>query len=114
MLRRVLLWVLVVASVLLVAAGVFLLSRIPVSTTVSVPTTTPTGELNFGDGVPRMSVQALSAQLQEANPPQVWEFRSPASYAEAHVPGSRLLALEEVEAAAQGLDRTQPIVTLCA
>lgn len=109
--RRAALWVLIAASVLLVVAGIWLLSRSGPPAAVNTPT--PIVATSSSEA-PRISVQELNAQLQAEHPPLVWEFRSASSYAEAHVPGSRLLTLDEIEAAAQGLDRAQPIVTLCA
>ncbi len=65
-------------------------------------------------GVARISVEDLYRELQSSSPPLVWELRSAASYAEGHVPGSRFVQTDQIQALAQDLDRGQPIVTLCA
>ncbi len=115
-LRKLLLWALVAASVLLIVAGVLLISQSapPAAANPPAPPTTQSFLTLGGDGVARISVQDLHTQLAGANPPVVWEFRSASSYTAAHLPGSRLLTLEEIPAAAEGLDKAQAIVTLCA
>jgi len=116
-LRKPLLWALVAASVLLIVTGVLLISEPggqPAAANPPVPPTTQSFLTLGGDGVARISVQDLHTQLAAANPPVVWEFRSASSYTAAHLPGSRLLTLEEIPAAAEGLDKAQAIVTLCA
>jgi len=119
-LQKLLLWALVAASVLLIVAGVLLISQPdgPSAPAVAAnPPAQPTTQSFLtlgGDGVARISTQDLHAQLAAANPPVVWEFRSAASYEAAHLPGSRLLTLEEIPAVAEGLDKAQFIVTLCA
>lgn len=114
--QKLLLWVLVAASVLLIVAGVLLISQ-PAPPAAANPPALPTTQSFLtigGDGVARISVQELHAQLGGANPPVVWEFRSASSYEATHLPGSRLVTLEEIPAAAEGLDKAQLIVTLCA
>jgi len=115
-LQKPLLWVLVAASVLLIVAGILLISQSapPAAANPPVPPTTQSFLTLGGDGVARISVQDLHTQLAAANPPVVWEFRAASSYEAAHLPGSRLMTLEEIPAVAQGLDKAQSIVTLCA
>lgn len=115
-LQKSLLWLVVAASVLLIVAGVLLISQSapPAAANVPVPPTTQSFLTIGGDGVARIGVQELHAQLAGANPPVVWEFRSASSYEASHLPGSRLVALEEIAAAAEGLDKDLTIVTLCA
>ena len=109
--RKQSLWALIAAGALLVNAGILLLTQSAPPTAANAVEATPA---ETGGEVPRVTVQDLHAQLQSENPPLVWELRTPESYAQAHVPGSRLLTLNDIEAAAQGLDRNQPIAMLCA
>ncbi len=107
--RKSFLLVLIALSVLLVGVGVILLLRgEPLQPPAALTTPLPAGE------VARISVQELHARLQAAQPPLVWEFRSAESYAQQHVPGSRWMSFDAIEAGVVGLDRAQPIVTLCA
>ncbi len=109
MMRKPVVLLLVVLSVLLVGIGVILwLQDAPLQPPAALTTPLPSGESE------RVSVQELHARLQGPQPPLVWEFRSPESYAQQHVPGSRLMSLDEIAASAAPLDRSQPIVTLCA
>lgn len=107
--RKSFLLLLIVLSILLVGAGlILLLQDKPLQPPAALTTPSPSGE------VARISVQDLHARLQGPNPPLVWEFRTAESFAQQHVPGSRLLSLDTLSVAAEGLDRTQAIVTLCA
>lgn len=107
--RKSFLLLLIALSVLLMGVGVILLLQDePLQPPAALTTPLPAGE------VARINVQDLHAQLQSARPPLVWEFRSAESYAQQHVPGSQLVSSDGIEASARGLDRTQPIVTLCA
>jgi rhodanese-related sulfurtransferase len=61
-----------------------------------------------------MSPEALRGQLATSGPPLVWDFRPTSTFAEGHIPGSRVLTLDGIPAAAANLDRGQAIVTVCA
>jgi hypothetical protein len=63
--------------------------------------------------VKRITPADLQRRLGEPNPPLVWELRSPEAYNKQHIPGSKLVKLNEVTALAQNLDRSQAIVTNC-
>jgi len=66
------------------------------------------------DGVKRRILpEELKRRLEEANPPPVWELRSPDRYEKEHIPGSKLVKLPEVTALAEGLDRSPAIITNC-
>ncbi len=107
--RKSFLLLLIVLSVLLVGVGVvLLLQEEPLQPPAALTTPLPAGE------IARISVQDLHTRLQAARPPLVWEFRSAESYAQQHVPGSQWMSFDDIEAGVKGLDRTQPIVTLCA
>ena len=113
--RKLLLGALLVVSLTLIGIGVFQLLQDWQDTRPAVVMVEDRSELaGDQDDFPRMSVEALHAQLQGENPPLVWELRVPERYAQAHLPGSVLVLESEVEAAAEGLDRSQSIVTLCA
>jgi hypothetical protein len=106
--RRVFLLMLMLLSLLLVIVGVFLVLQQPLDPpAAALPSPS-------ADGVRRTTVDELQAQLAASNPPLVWEFRSPESYANAHIPGSRLVTMEGIPDAAAATDKRQAIVTLCA
>jgi 3-mercaptopyruvate sulfurtransferase SseA len=63
--------------------------------------------------VKRITPAELQKRLAEPNPPLVWELRSPDRYEQGHIPGSQLIAVTEVAALAEKLDRSQAIVTSC-
>ena len=65
------------------------------------------------DGVKRILPEELKRRLEGANPPLVWELRSPDRYEKEHIAGSKLVKLPEVKALAEGLDRSQAIITNC-
>jgi hypothetical protein len=106
--RKSLFLVLLVLSVALVASGLLLLTQdAPPQLPTSVSTPLSGGE------VARISVQELNEQLQSRNPPIVWEFVSAGQYASGHLPGARLMTFDELPEVAQGLQKSQPLVTLC-
>lgn len=106
--RKSLLLVLIVASVLLVAAGVILMIQdAPPTLPQAVATPLP------GGAGARINVQDLHAALQGPNPPLVWEFVSEEQFAAGHLPGARIMTFDGMAAAVEGLDKTQAIVTLC-
>lgn len=100
---------LVIVSVALIAFGVFQLAAGP--STAPQAQSGPTPSIAE---VKRISPQEINTRLRGANPPQVWEIRSAESYALQHIPGSRLVQMVDIPALAQGLDRKQTIITLCA
>ena len=61
----------------------------------------------------RITPAVLNSLLRGDDAPLVWEFRSAETYEAQHVPGSRLVTLDEIAGAAAGLDKGQAIVTLC-
>ena len=65
------------------------------------------------EGVKRILPEELQRRLDGPNPPLVWELRSPDRYEKEHIPGSKLVKLPEVTALAEGLDRSQAIITNC-
>ena len=108
--NRTLLVFLVIASLALIAVGAYQLLSGPNGqgqATVSGPTP------SIAD-VRRISVQDLHAKLQKPDPPQVWDLRSAEAFAGEHIANLQLVAYNDVAALAQGLDRKQPIVLLCA
>ena len=106
--KRIFLAALLVVSLLLIGVGVFQLSQGNRQIAlVEVATAAPVTD------VPRISVEDLSAALDGAHPPLVWEFKTAETYAQGHIPGSRLVLFNDIEALARDLDRNQPIVTLC-
>lgn len=104
--RRYIPYVLVALSVVVIAVGVVLMTQQNTPAAVS-PTPGSTSE------APRITVQELQQQLQGGNPPQVWDVRGTEAYSAGHLPGSKQVDLVNVEAAAAGIDRNQPIITLC-
>ncbi len=107
--RRPFLLTLVLLTLLLLAAGiVFVVQQQALPPAVSTPDSSAIAS------VPRVSVEALRGRLDAATPPLVWDFRPPATFAEGHIPGSRVLTLDAIPDAAAGLDRQLPIVTVCA
>jgi hypothetical protein len=107
--RKGFLLVLVLLTLLLVAAGVVFL-RQRQTQSVAVPTVSPQAVA----AVPRVTVDALQGQLAASSPPLVWDFRPTSTFAEGHIRGSRVLTLDAIPDAAAGLDKTLPIVTVCA
>ena len=106
--RKSVLLLLIALSVVLVGMGVILIIQdTPPEPPVALTTPLPGGE------VARISVQDLNRELQGVNPPLVWEFVSAEQYANGHIPGARLMTFEQMSATAQGLDKSQAIVTLC-
>ena len=65
------------------------------------------------DQIQRITPAELQKRLAEPNPPLVWELRSPDRYEQGHIPGSQLVAVTEVTALAEKLDRSQAIITNC-
>jgi rhodanese-related sulfurtransferase len=61
-----------------------------------------------------VTVEELRGQLASSSPPLVWDFRPTSTFAEGHIPGSRVLTLDTIPEAAANLDRQVPIVTVCA
>lgn len=100
--------VLVIASLSLIAFGVFQLAA--GSSTAPQAQFGPTPSIAE---VRRINPQEINARLRGANPPQVWEIRSAESYALQHIPGSQLVQMADIPALAQKLDRKQAIITLC-
>jgi 3-mercaptopyruvate sulfurtransferase SseA len=105
--RRPFLLALVVLSVLLVFAGAILLLQRPLEQAITA-TSTAAGEVR------RITAEELRVQLATSSPPQVWDLRSAETYAQGHIPGSRLINLDEIPGAAAKLDKRQAIVALCA
>ncbi|OQA42910.1 MAG: hypothetical protein BWY52_02059 [Chloroflexi bacterium ADurb.Bin325] len=121
--QKTLLWGLAALGVVLIVAGALLILQPAAqpapaaAANAAAPATMPTARSPLslgGDGVARISPQALYGQLQSANPPLVWDLRAASLYEQGHVPGSRLVGISEVEALSQGLAKDRPIVTLCA
>ncbi len=106
--RKIFLFGLVAISLLLIAVGA---SQLLNPQRPAAPAE-PLG-IVAADGVPRITVQDLHGRLQQPNPPLVWEFRTADTYAVEHLPGSRLVQLEQIAAFAQSLNKQQAIVTLC-
>ena len=99
----------IILGLLLIAAGVYWLAAPPSGAASSLSgVTTP-----HADGVARIRAAALNTLLQGDDPPLVWELRSAETYAAQHVPGSRLMTLDEIAGAAAALDKGEAIVTLC-
>ena len=107
--RRPFLLTLVLVTFLLLAAGVVLLFQ---SRNVPVQPVTPDPAALAA--VPRVDLSALADQLQTSTPPLVWDFRPAASFAEGHIPGSRVLTLDAIPDAAANIDKRQHVVTVCA
>lgn len=105
--RRAVLMLLMLLSILLVIAGVIWLLQRPAEPTIAAVTP------SAADRVRRITVEELRSQLAASNAPLVWEFRSPETYAQGHVLGSRLMTLDEISDAAANLDQRQAIVALC-
>ena len=106
--------ILVIASLVAIAIGVLQLAPAtgaPATGGSQQAAPSPTPSIAE---VGRISVGDLYAQLQGPNPPLVWDLRSAESYAQQHIPGARLVQISEIPTSAQGLDRKQAIVTLCA
>jgi hypothetical protein len=106
--------ILVIASVAAIAIGVLQLAPPP-----GVPAPGGSQQAALGPtpsiaDVRRISVSDLHAQLQGPNPPLLWDLRSIESYSQQHIPGARLVQISELPELAQGIDRKQAIVTLCA
>jgi len=107
--KRVFLPALLVVSLLLIGVGVFQLCQgSRPAGRVEAVTAAPVTD------APRITVEDLSAALNGAHPPLVWEFRTAESYEQGHIPGSWLVLFDEIEVMARDLDRNRPIVTLCA
>ena len=64
--------------------------------------------------IPRITVEALRAELASSTPPLVWDFRPVSTFAEGHIPGSRALTLEVIPDAAANVEKGVAIVTVCA
>ena len=107
--KRLALLSLLVASLALIGIGVAQLVRLGQS-----PGSATTIVNSSPDGVARMEVSTLAERLRGGEPPLVWELRSAESFAESHIPGSVLVAYEQIEMLAVTLDHGRPIVTLCA
>ena len=107
--RKSLLMLLVVFSAVVVGLGLIIVLRgTLLQTPAALTTPLPAGQ------VARITVEDLNEQLRGARPPQVWDLRSAEAYAYQHIPGSQRVESGQVTALAQGIDRKQPIVTLCA
>jgi len=107
--RRWFVLALVLLTLLLVAAGVVFF-RQQRTQQARIPADSPQA---LG-AVPRVTIEALRGQLNTSTPPLVWDIRTTSSFAEGHIPGSRVLTLEGIPDAAAGLDKALPIVTVCA
>ena len=105
--RKLLLLVLLVFSLALITIGALQLVQARSAPRVVIATQAPTTDVR------RVSVQELAQMLEAANPPLVWEFRTADSYAQQHLPGSRLVQLEEIAGLAKSLNRDQAIVAVC-
>jgi hypothetical protein len=119
--RRYLPFIFIALSVLIIAVGIVMLMRPDTTpaTSAQPPAAAPTALAASSapaseSEVARVSVEELQQQLDSDNPPLVWDVRGAESYSQQHIPGSRQVDLGDVEATAAGLDRNQPIVTLCA
>jgi 3-mercaptopyruvate sulfurtransferase SseA len=106
--------ILVVASVAAIAIGVLQLAPAAVGPTTNGSRQAAPGSTPSVADVRRISVSDLHANLQGPNPPLLWDLRSAESYAQQHIPGARLVQISEIPMLAQGMDRKQAIVTLCA
>ena len=106
--------ILVIASVAAIAIGVLQLTPVPGAPATGGSQQAAPGPTPSIAEVRRISVGDLHAKLQRPNPPVVWDIRSAESYAQQHIPGAQLVQISEIPALAQGLDRKQAIVTLCA
>jgi hypothetical protein len=110
--------ILVIASVAAIAIGVLQLAPTAVTPAPVAPAggnqqTAPGPTPAIAD-VRRIGVGDLHGKLQGSNPPVVWDLRSAETYAQQHIPGARLVQISEIPTLAQGVDRKQAIVTLCA
>ena len=111
--------ILVIASVAAIAIGVLQLAPTASAPAAVAPASgggqqaAPGPTPSIAD-VRRISVGDLHGLLQRPNPPQVWDIRSAEAYAQGHIPGARLVQISEIPTLAQGMDRKQAIVTLCA
>ncbi len=110
--RRSFLLILIVLTLLLLAAGVVLAVQRQAFSHVTA--STGTEESAETAAVRRVTVQQLRGQLAMPNPPLVWDFRPVSTFAEGHIPGSHVLTLDTIPDAAANLDRRLPIVTVCA
>jgi hypothetical protein len=121
--------ILVIASVTVIAIGVLQLAPTAVTPAPGgpaavapapgAPTTGGSQQAAAGPtpsiaDVRRISVGDLHGKVQGLNPPLVWDLRAAEAYAQQHIPGARLVQISEIPTLAQGLDRKQAIVTLCA
>jgi hypothetical protein len=107
--RKSFLLVLIAVSVLAIGGGLALLLQDGgLKIARGAPTALPP------DGIARMTVSELHAQLQGATPPLVWDLRTAEGYAGQHIPGSQRVQTDQVAALAEPLDRNRAIVTLCA
>lgn len=63
----------------------------------------------------QLPATGLAAWLsdQERQAPQLIDVREPWEFTYAHIPGSRLLPLQEVPARLEELDAGQPVVVIC-
>ena len=111
--------ILVIASVAAIAIGVLQLA--PTASAPAAVAPAAGGGQQVASGptpviadVRRISVGDLHATLQGPNPSLVWDLRAAEAYAQQHIPGARLVQISEIPTLAQGLDRKQTIVTLCA
>jgi hypothetical protein len=116
--------ILVIASVAAIAIGVLQLAPTAVAPASGAPvavapTTSGSQQAALGPTpsiaeVRRISVGDLHGKLQGSNPPLVWDLRAAEGYVQQHIPGARFVQISEIPTLAQGLDRKQAIVTLCA
>jgi hypothetical protein len=107
--NRVLVGVLVIASLALLVLGAVQFASGPGVVQQAQPNPTP----SIAE-VTRISAEDLHRQLQGSNPPQVWDLRGLKAYTEEHIPNSQLVQFADASALAQKLDRKQAIVALCA
>lgn len=107
--RRPFLLILAVLTLLLLAAGVVLSLR-----QQAAPLAEATPSPADLAAVQRITIEELLGQLESATPPLVWDVRPSASFAEGHIPGSRVLTLDAIPDAAAHVDKRQAIVTVCA
>jgi hypothetical protein len=106
--------ILVIASVAAIAIGAFQLAPTASAPAVGGSQQTASGPTPSIADVRRISVGELHEKLQRSSPPLVWDLRSAEAYAQQHIPGARLVQISEIPTLAQGLDRKQAVVTLCA
>ena len=116
--------ILVIASVVAIAIGILQLAPAAVGPVAEAPAAVApasgggqqavSGPTPAIADVRRISVGELHGKLQRPNPPLVWDIRSAEAYAQGHIPGAQLVQFSELPTLAQGLDRKQAIVTLCA